>query len=169
MKLARELAKQAKAKGICKPWYEELKSLEAKESMIQMYLNGIDFCLANDYPDNGFIRAHFKGFMEKYGIFLDDAIIVENKPKCVCLGATNGRVVVRGFDVCEVFAKHESKLTIIAQDNAFVVVDVFDDAVVDIQASDRAKVCVNHYGGSINEKTEGEALVKIREKNKKTY
>lgn len=63
MDLAKELARQAKKKGICKPWYNELKSLNGDNinAMAQMYLKGIDFCLANDYPDNGFIRTHFQG------------------------------------------------------------------------------------------------------------
>ena len=50
MKLSKELARQAKAKGICTPWHNELQNLQNKEAMVEMYLKGIDFCLANDYP-----------------------------------------------------------------------------------------------------------------------
>ena len=107
--------------------------------------------------------------MEKQGVFLDDNVKVENMPKCVCLGATKAHVEVQGFQVCEVFAKHDSELNVFAKDNAFVVIDIFDDAVVQIHASDRAKVCVNHYGGVIEQKAMGDSIVKIREKNKKTY
>ena len=169
MKLSKELARQAKAKGICAPWHAQLLTLQDKEAMVDMYLKGIDFCLANDYPKNDFIRTHFKGVMEKKGVFLDDNIKVENMPKCVCLGATNGRIEVQGYEVCEIFAKHDSVLNVVAKDNAFVVIDIFDNAKVDIHASNRAKVCVNHYGGSINNNAMGDAIVKIREKNKKTY
>lgn len=169
MILSKELARQAKAKGICTPWHKELLTLQDKEAMVEMYLRGIDFCLSNNYPSNDFIRTHFKGVMEKHGVFLDDNIKVENKPKCVCLGATCGRVEVNGFEVCEIFTKHNTELNVIAQDNAFVVIDVFDDSVVSIHASDRAKVCVNHYGGTINRNAMDDAIVKIREKNKKTY
>jgi hypothetical protein len=87
----------------------------------------------------------------------------------VCLGATQGHIDVSGFEVCEIFAKHNSELNVVAKDNAFVVIDIFDEAVVSIHASDRAKVCVNHYGGSITKDAMGDAIVKIREKNKKTY
>lgn len=169
MKLSKELARQAKAKGICAPWHAQLLTLQDKEAMVDMYLKGIDFCLANDYPQNDFIRTHFKGVMEAKGVFLDDNIKVENKPKCVCLGATQGRIDVNGFEVCEVFAKHNAELNVVAKNNAFVMIDIFDDAVVCIYASDRAKVCVNHYGGSITKNAMGDAIVKIREKNKKTY
>ncbi len=169
MKLSKELARAAKAKGICAPWHAELLTLQDKDAMVEMYLKGIDFCLSNDYPNNDFIRTHFKGVMEKHGVFLDDEIKIENNPKCVCLGATCGRIATGGFETCEVFAKHDAELNVVAKDNAFVMIDVFDNAVVSIYASDRAKVCVNHYGGKITKTTTDDAVVKIREKNKKTY
>ena len=171
MDLAKELARRAKKDGICKPWYNELKSLQDKKAMIEMYLKGIDFCLANDYPGNDFIRKHFKGEMESFGVFLDDEIDIENKRKCVCLGMTSGRIVVSGFKTCEIFVKHNAKLDIYAKDNAFVIIDVFDNSEVRIHANDRAKVCVNRYiGNNAGIKDEAdEAFVKIREKQKKTY
>ena len=170
MELSKELARDARKKGICKEWYDELHHLTNKDAMIRMYLKGIDFCLSNEYPDNDFIRKHFKGNMEKFGVFLDDAIEVSNKPKCVCLGGTSGRIEVDNFNVCEVFSKHESALNIIAKDNAFVMVDVFDNAVLNVYAHDNAKVCANHYGGYINTFTTSDnCVVKIIEKYKKTY
>lgn len=169
MKLSKELARQAKAKGICTPWHNELLNLQNKEAMVEMYLKGIDFCLANDYPQNDFIREHFKGVMEKQGVFLDDDIKVENMPKCVCLGKTCGRIEVKGYEVCEIFVKHNSKLNVVAKDNAFVMIDIYDDAVISVYASNRAKVCVNHHGGSINRYATNDAVIKIRVKHKKTY
>ena len=143
--------------------------MQNKEAMVEMYLKGIDFCLANDYPQNDFIREHFKGVMEKQGVFLDDNIKVENKPKCVCLGKTCGRIEAKGYEVCEIFVKHNSELNVVAKDNAFVMIDIYDDAVISVYASDRAKVCVNHHGGSINRYATNDAVIKIREKDKKTY
>lgn len=169
MSLSKELAKQAKTKGACKEGHDELLSLQDKDAMVELYLRKIDFCLSNEYPDNDFLRSHFKGTMEKHGVFLDDALKVENKPKCVCLGACSGDVLVDGFNVCEVFAKHDSEIAIVASGNAFVMVDVFDNSIVTIHAHDRAKVCVNRYGGTVNHSADGDAVVKIREKNKKTY
>lgn len=171
MNLAKELARRAKKEGICKPWYDELKSLQDKKAMIEMYLKGIDFCLANNYPENDFIRKHFKGEMEQFGVFLDDRISIANPRKCVCLGNTSGRVEIDNFNVCEIFAKHSARLDIYAKDNAFVIIDVFDNSEVHIHASNRAKVCVNRYiGNNIVIKDEAdEAFVRIRDKQKKTY
>ena len=36
MKIAKELAKEAKRKGICEPWYKELKTLEDKRAMVHI-------------------------------------------------------------------------------------------------------------------------------------
>ncbi len=169
MNLSKELARQAKAKGICTPWHNELLKLQNKEAMVKMYLKGIDFCLANNYPPNDFIREHFKGVMEEQGVFLDDSIKVVNMPKCVCLGTTCGSIEAAGYEVCEIYVKHNSELNVIAKDNAFVMIDIYDDAIISVYASDRAKVCVNHHGGSVNRYAMNDAIIKIREKDKKTY
>ena len=171
MELSKMLARQAKKKGICKEWHTALKSLTDRKAMVEMYLRGIDFCLKNNFPDNGFIQANFGDIAPQMGVFLDKHIEAENCAKCVCLGATFGKVTTTGFNVCEIFAKHDAELNIIATDNAFVMVDAFDNAVVNIHTHDRAKVCVNKYGNAVVNEiiTDAEAQVKIRVKTSKTY
>lgn len=173
MKIAKELAKEAKRKGICESWHDDLKKLgDNKKAMVAMYVKGIDFCLSNDYPSNEYIRENFKGVMEDFGVFLDDTINLVNYRRCIALGRTNGRVEIASYGVCEVFAKHDSELRIIAKDNAFIEIDIFDNAVVYVHAQDRAKVHINRYGGNIisDPIEDGNlAMVKIVEKHKKTY
>lgn len=170
--LSKILAKEAKKKGICKEWHQELKKLTDRRAMAEMYLRGIDFCLKNNYPSNDFIKAEFGDIAPLMGVFVDSEISVENKPKCVCLGATFGNIKTNGFNVCEIFAKHDSELNIIAADNAFVMVDIFDNSFVNIYIHDRAKVCVNQYGENATVKiieNDADAQVKIRVKHSKTY
>jgi hypothetical protein len=170
MKLSKELAKQAKRKGICKEWYSELKTLDNKKAMVSMYVKGIDFCLSNDYPSNEYIRANFKGMMEQFGVFLDDSVDLVNVEKCVALGQTKGCVETTNFGCSQIFVKHDSELTIIAKGDSFVMIDVFDKAIIHVQAYDRAKVCVNRYGDSkVDHKEADLGMVKIIEKHKKTY
>lgn len=84
-KVTKHLAKAAQANGICTPWLNELKSLDDKDALVDMYIRGIDFCLEHDYPSNDFIRENFKGVMEKHGVFLDDAIALQDQSKCIAL------------------------------------------------------------------------------------
>ena len=171
MSVAKELAKEAQKKGICSEWHGELRKLgDNKRAMLQMYIKGIDFCLKNDFPSNDYIRANFKGTMEDFGVFLDEPNLnITNFSKCVALGKTTGIVTTTGFQVCEAFIKHQSDITIEAKDNAFIVVDVFDNTTLKVNAHYRAKVCVNRYGGKVITSTDDGAMIKVIEKHKKTY
>jgi hypothetical protein len=71
MEVNKRLARDAKKKGICEEWYGRLIDTKGKDELIKMYLEGIDFCLSNEYPSNEFIRQHFVGTCEAYGVFLD--------------------------------------------------------------------------------------------------
>lgn len=169
-KFAKQIQKEAIALGACSQGMGDLLNAgDNKPALVQLYLKKLDFCLAHDYPSNDFIRRHFKGMMETHGVFLDDAIELQNQGKCIALGETTGRVAADGYAVVEVWAKHQSSLNITAKDNAFVMVDVYDDAVVNVYACDRAKVCVNRHGGKIATSKDGQAVVKVVEKtiNKK--
>jgi hypothetical protein len=168
MKIGKELAKQAQRFKICQEWHDELKTLEDKRAMVQMYLKGIDFCLVNDYPSNDYIRRNFGDVINDFGVFLDNNIDLINVIKCVALGLCKGRVEINNFNVSEIFIKHGSALNIVAKDNAFVMVDAFDNTVVHIEAYNHAKVCVNRYGNAnINQKVVDMAMVKIIDKHKK--
>jgi hypothetical protein len=169
MSIGKELARKAKQKGICQEWHTELKSIEDKEKLVEMYIRGIDFCLANDYPSNDYIRKNFVGFMEKYGVHLDEEIRILNERKVIALGKCTGNVEVSDYTTCEVFMKHESELSIMVKDNAFVMVDLFDDSTLVIAASGNSKVVVNRYGGKVEFEAYQNSVVKIKEKNQKTY
>lgn len=171
MELNKELAHAAKKKGICEDWFKDILNTEDKGKLIEMYLRGIDFCLSNEYPSLSFIRENFVGAMEPYGVFLDEEIKAENSRHVVALGNCNGTADYSGFEVGQVFAKHNAKLTVTAKDSSFVMIDVFDNAEVEVIASDNAKICVNHYGGRVATQSSepGNSVIKIIRKHSKTY
>lgn len=160
-----EIAKKAHKLGACQQGYRELLSATSKHDLCHSYIKNLDFCLEHNFPSNDYIRKHFKGIMEEQGIYLDDVIELHNLRMCITLGKTNGRIILSEYSVAEIYAKHQSALNIVAKDNAFVMVDVYDDAVVNLYASDRAQVCVNRHGGKITYNATGDAVVKIMEKS----
>lgn len=172
MKVNKQLARDAKKKGICEEWYDRLIDTKEKDKLIKMYLEGIDFCLSNEYPNNEFIRRHFVGTCEAYGVFLDRAITAGNFRHVVALGHCEGTATYDGWNVGQVFVKHQSRLKVLATGNSFVMVDVFDDTTVEVEARDNAKICVNHYDGNLTTTTgdgEGHATIKVIRKTTKTY
>lgn len=169
MSISSELAKQAKRKGICEDWYLELKNETDTDSLLKMYIKGIDFCLSNDYPSNDYIRKNFKGKMEAHGIHLDEVIDFKNKKKVVALGKCLGTVVMNEFNVSEIFIKNNSEIVVMAHGNSFAMIDLFDDSKLTVFTYDNAKVFVNRYGGEITQTQNDNSTIKIVEKNKKTY
>lgn len=167
--LSNELAKQAKKKGICQDWYNDLRTTQDKEKLLDLYIRGIDFCLSNDYPSNEYIRSNFVGIMGRHGIHLDENISIASERRVIALGKCYGNVETNNYDTCEVFVKHDSEIVVTANGNSFVMVDVFDNGRLSVTAHGNAKVCVNHYGGEIVYSKYENAQIKIREKNQKTY
>lgn len=169
MKIGKELANAAKKKGICKEWFNKMKSLDDKDALIQMYVKGIDFCLSNNFPSNDYIRINFAGKMEAYGVHLDEFLNNINDCRVVALGRCLGKIEVNKFNVAEIFIKHESNLLVVAKGNSFVRIDMFDNSKLHVFASEDAKVCINHYGGDLTTEKNDDAIVKVIQKNKKTY
>lgn len=169
MNVSRKLASMAKKFGICEDWYLELKNEKNTDRILDMYLRGIDFCLANNFPSNEFIRDNFKGKINDKGIYLDSVLIAKDQPKVVILGSCLGRVETKDFDVCEVFIKDNSEIVITASGNSFVMVDVFDNAKLTVYSKENANVCVNLYGGNIIQNAQGKGKIKVIRKNKTTY
>lgn len=169
MNLSKELAKEAKKKGICEEWYFPLKNETNIDKLLEMYVKGIDFCLSNDYPSNHFIEKNFKGKMEKHGIHLDETFELKNEKIVIALGKCNGGIDVTGFNVSQIFIKNDSEISILAKDNSFVMIDLFDNTRLNVYAYNNSKVVINRYGGKISENISENAQIKIIEKHKKTY
>lgn len=161
-----ELARQAKAKGICPEWHETLKKTQNIKELASMFLRGIDFCTENDYPSIDFIRANFKGKVEEYGIHLDESVRLTNPRKTVLLGKSEGIIELDGFTVAEVFLKHDSTLELKASGNSFVMVSLFEKTSLTVTASDHARVRIRKHGGSVTYSTSGDGSVKILSEQK---
>jgi hypothetical protein len=169
MSISSELAKQAKIKGICQEWYLILKNEKDIDSLLDMYIKGLDFCLSNNYPSNDYISKNFKGKMESHGIHLNEFLDIVNERKVIALGKTTGTVKIKDYEVSEIFVKNNSELTIMASGNSFVMIDIFDDSKVIVFASDDAKVVIMKYGGRVLQDSKDDSCIKIIEKNKTTY
>jgi hypothetical protein len=171
MKFNKELAAEAKAKGICESWYQRLRNTDDKRILVRMFLEGIDFCISEDFPEPRFFQL-FDGIRQQYGIFRDEAIRAENSQHVVAFGSCAGSAQYTGYAVGQVFVKHESKLTIKATGSAFVMVDVFDNAEIEVAAEDNAKICINEYGGTVFstlDPAHPNSIIKIVKKQSKTY
>lgn len=165
--LTGELKRMGLPNHLCDPWQQMLDDARDKETLVRMYLRGIDFCLAYDYPGIDYMKRHFKGMCEPFGVFVDEPVQVCNADKVVAVGGCVGTVDYDGYEVGQVFVKHDSRLAVIAAGNALVTVDCFDRSTVDVLAKGSALVTVYRYGDAVVNVCGGN--VKVIDKHSKTY
>lgn len=169
--LTEELRITGMQHDLCTPWQKMLLNAKDKETLVKMYLRGIDFCIGNDYPSVEYMERHFKGVCEKFGVFVNELVDMKNSLKIVTVGYCSGVVSYDGYSAGQVFVKHDSRLDIVADDHANVTIDCFDNSIVSIKAIESAVVTVFRYTGAVVNIVErsASANVKIVDKGKNTY
>lgn len=168
MELVEQLKQDGIAKGLCRPWQAKLKSDASTKRLVELFINGIDFCVNNDYPTLDFLREHFRGISEPYGAYVDDIVDEWDKPDVVLNGNCKGTLGYGGYSVSRAVVRHTSNVTAKVFGHAHLTIDLFDDSALTLVVSGKdARVLVNKYGNS-NVEVEGTG-VKVIFKNKNTY
>lgn len=149
MDLINQLKADGTEKGLCRQWRMKLQQGMSVEALASLYIKGIDFCISEDYPTLDFLRKHFKGSCEPYGVFVDDEVKERNAPDVVLNGDCKAILEYDGFTVSRIFARHNSQGAVNVSDHAIVTVDSFDNSYLAIAtAGGNAQVIVNIYGNA---------------------
>lgn len=165
--IAAELRNMGREHGLCAPWREMLSDAGDKETLVKMYLRGIDFCLAYDYPRVEYMERNFKGMCEPFGVFVSELVRAHNVPKVVAVGESTGMAEYEGAQVARVFVKHQSRITVIAAGASIVSVDCFDRSEIHVLAKAGAEITVYRYGDALVDVWGGN--VSVIHKNCTTY
>jgi hypothetical protein len=164
------ILEKAKAAGICEPGALEIAKAGTVDELLAFYRRGIDFCLEKNFPSTGDLVKLGGDKLKEHGIWVDQPVAVRDAEFTVLLGASNGKVSVSRFTVSQMFVKHQSAVAVDAAENAFVVIDCFDDSVISVTASGNSKVLINVYGqAKVTHVTADSATIKIVHKNKVAY
>lgn len=164
------IIKSALAHNICSEGLERLTNGRNMGELMELYIDGLDFCLSEDFPSLNYMRENVKGMTEAYGVFVDGDYSSTNKKLTVLLGNSTAQLSFDGYSVGEVYVKHTGNVTVKATDNAVVRIDCFDISHVKINASGSAKVFINMYGNAaVNHNAIEGARVKVTEKGRKSY
>lgn len=164
------IIKQLKAdgieKGLCRGWQRKLHSGLSLEELVKLYVQGIDFCISEDYPTLDYLRDNFKGKSEQYGVYIDDEVRELNLPNVVLNGDCKAMLEYDGFVVAQAYIRHNSQASINVADNAIVTVDAFDNCKLFVAvAGSEAKVNINAYGNAHIECLTPGITVKLITKN----
>lgn len=161
--LNKTLRDRARELGLCDQWYKEWDKNSTRQELIDKYLNGIDFCIANDYPNIAFIKEYFPdSLLRKNEIYLNGTAEVKNARKVVLLGESKVNAVVDGMVSSDIYVRHGSELNVVATDGARVFVEMYEDSNVKAVADAESKIFIYQHGGY----AEGGRNVNIRDKRK---
>ena len=168
MELVEQLKNDAINKGLCALWQRKLKPGMTTKDLVQLYVEGIDFCVCEDFPTLEFLRNNFKGACEEFGVFVDDDITESiNMPDMVLNGACRALLEYTEYSVSRIFMRHTSKAAINVSDHAIVTIDAFDDTELVVATSNKGIAYINLYGNA-NVEAVG-SNIKIRRINKSCY
>ncbi len=171
MELNQYILKEARINGICAEWATLIDHSNSKDELMEMYVKGIDFCLEHDFPSNqDLLKLGGPDFIAKYGVYVNQDCEFQDKRFLVLLGACKSKACYTGYSIGQVYLKGTSSLSCDVAENAFIIIDCFDETSISVNSSNDSKVLVNLYGNAkIMHSSTGNGMVKIVHKNKSSY
>lgn len=146
MNVSEDLRNKAVGLGLCHKWQRLWNTNTDKDELVEMYKRGLDFCIENNYPTNEYMLEHFDGVMQKHGVFVSNFLDLKNVKQVVLNGECSGYLAYDMYSVGNIYVRHNSKIDIVAKENAKVFVTCYDSAVLDLRTEGRASITVYNYG-----------------------
>lgn len=142
------LRESARACGLCDKWYGEWKGNESARTLLRKFVEGIDFCIANDWPKIDMINECFtKEELRDGGVYLDeDDVLLESVKNPVLIGSSSARLEYSCYDVADVYVRHSCEATVVVSDMARVSVNAYDRCKVFIENTGGYPVFVYRHG-----------------------
>ena len=158
MNVGKEIALEAKKKNICKEWFSEMTKQSDIKKLCEMYFKGDDWSMKNDFPSLDILRK-FKGNSDQFGLHTDFNGLLKDKKNTALFGESEVTIDYSGYFAGTLIIRHDSKAKIQISENAYLVINLLDNAFVEIEATDHAKVHVFQYGKNSNFKITGNVEV----------
>lgn len=159
MEIGKELAIAAKKQKLCKPYLADMTKATDIKPLCEMYFKGDDWAMEKDFPALEVLRK-FKGESDAYGLHTDFKGDLENQNQTALFGKSDAKLNYTDFFVGTLILRHDSKVKITASGHAFLVVNILDNAFVEIETTDNAKVSVFQYGTNSNFRITGNVEIK---------
>lgn len=161
---------KANEAGVCEAGALGIAHAANVDELLAIYVKHIDFCLSSGFLANEDLLRLAGDRLSAHGIYIDAAVELKEQEFAVLLGTFNGKMTASGYTVAQLFVKDNSSVAVEVSGNAFVVIDCFDDAVVNVTATDDCKVLVNIYGNpEVAHHCKGNAVVKVVRKGRAGY
>lgn len=160
--LNKDLREQAVSLGLCEDWQKLWNKDWSKKKMIEKMFQGLDFCLKNHWPSNGFILKHFeKDLLRKNNVFVNDKYSVVNPRESLILGISDITIRYNANSYGNIHIRDNSNVKLTARNYSFVIVHLYENACIKAEQFDKAKVVLVKHSANVHI-TAGEHI-KVRE------
>lgn len=127
--------------------------------LCSFFFRGMDFCIEHNWPDMELAKQVFDAAeLADYGIFIKSGT-ARNKMNVCTLDDSEVHVYIPDLGMCDIYARHNSKVHIHIGYKAFCYVTVLDNAEVSIDEKEEwAQVKASHFSGHIHEPYKFDAI-----------
>lgn len=147
--------------GLCGQWQKQWSGNWDECKLIAKYKEGIDFCLANHYPSNDFIKQNFTlHSLRQGGIFVDDTYSATDMRTVVALGASELIVRYNGEHLGEVYITDNAKVSLTAKGSCHVIVHILGNANIIAHQYANASLLIIRHSNECSIITKGKVKVK---------
>lgn len=156
------LFRQAKVLRMCKEvhnmWYGKILSVD---ELFDLYYANLDFCVEYRWPSPETLKELLSDDERRsHGMIADDRWSLLNTAHCVVLGDSEAKLRYNGFAVARATITGNSKCEITAKGHAHLTLCVYDNASVNLDVSDKARVVILRYSKNCTLSYVGKATVK---------
>jgi hypothetical protein len=172
MNINKDLERELKKcnKSFCEKGLSGLKEAHTIPKAIEYFFANIDYCFNNNFPTKEYF-AKLEN-IQRYGVYVDELVNSKNQKNIVTFGNCAGEIEYSDYWAACLYVRHNSKLTIKASGHAFVMIDIFDNAEIEVLTKDSATIKIHRYGGTVISVLDSEhpnSSITITRKNSKKY
>lgn len=156
------MKKEAVSLGLCRKWAEDWKNGTSKDEMVDKFVDGIDFCIKHEWPSTEVMKRDFGDVIHSHGVYVDETVMLFNPGIVILNGSCDATIVCDGFSSSDIYARHGTRLRVLASGFARVSINMYDSCEVTASVKENSKVYAYIHGGEL--KSEGE--IKVRDYRK---
>lgn len=135
-----DVINQAKNLGVCNEWFQHMKQSPNIMTLCQMFFNGEDWALENNFPTPEILRCFPEA--KQHGLLVDVEYRGEAPQRIAFFGESVAELTAGGYNVSEIILRQNSKLKIKATGFAKVFITALDNSQIEAKAIDSARIVV---------------------------
>ena len=144
--LNKTLKEEAINLGLCKQWTNMWNKNFSEQELINLFFEGIDFCISNRWPSAKFIKENFSvDTLRQNNVLVDDKWSLINPVYAALIGNSECTIRYNGRVSGRVYVMEGVSVKILANNRSFVMVHSFGKTNIECKASDSATIKIIHH------------------------